>query len=128
MEVLDRQRRREKTETPRFFGGDPPVALLHPAVKGDLFLLKTVFHPGDSFPPVPSDGAAQTFLNVGHVEEKRQFRKCARRRPRIEAVDHLISNWPDEIDDSAARRDWGWRPAHDFESSAEQMIRLLQAT
>lgn len=69
-------------------------------------------------------------LSAGQVAGflSRRFPGFEYRFEPIEAVDHLISNWPDVIDDSAARRDWGWRPAHDFESSAEQMIKLLQAT
>ena len=45
----------------------------------------------------------------------------------IAAVDQLISSWPDEVDDSAARRDWGWNPACDFNASVARMCDLLQA-
>jgi len=37
----------------------------------------------------------------------------------------LISSWPDEPDDSAARRDWGWQPRYDFESSCDRLMPLL---
>lgn len=45
----------------------------------------------------------------------------------IDVVEHLISSWPDEVDDSAARRDWGWKPEFDFEKSADRICELLRA-
>ena len=45
----------------------------------------------------------------------------------IEDVDRLISQWPNIIDDSDARRDWGWNPAFDFARSAERMCALLKS-
>jgi len=45
----------------------------------------------------------------------------------VEAVEHLISSWPDVVDDSAARRDWGWNPAYNFEQSVARMCDLLRA-
>jgi threonine 3-dehydrogenase len=29
----------------------------------------------------------------------------------------IVDSWPAEIDDSAARRDWGWQPDYDLERS-----------
>ena len=29
----------------------------------------------------------------------------------------MVDSWPSGVDDSAARRDWGWRPNHDFEGA-----------
>jgi L-threonine 3-dehydrogenase (EC 1.1.1.103) len=28
---------------------------------------------------------------------------------------NIVDSWPADIDDSAARRDWGWQPAYDAE-------------
>jgi threonine 3-dehydrogenase len=46
----------------------------------------------------------------------------------ITAVEHLISSWPDVVDDSAAQRDWGWQPAFDFDQSADRICELLRAS
>jgi threonine 3-dehydrogenase len=43
----------------------------------------------------------------------------------VKSVEHLISNWPDVIDDTIASDDWGWKPAFDFERSADRMCELL---
>lgn len=68
------------------------------------------------------------YLSAGRVADflKKRFPGFEYRFEPVAAVDHLISSWPDEVDDSAARRDWGWNPAHNnFELSAERMVGLL---
>lgn len=39
-----------------------------------------------------------------------------------EAIDRVLASWPGAIDDSAARRDWGWRPSRDLEAMADELI------
>lgn len=39
-------------------------------------------------------------------------------------VDALIAGWPDDIDDQAARDDWGWQPTFDFEKTVDAVIAL----
>jgi threonine 3-dehydrogenase len=35
----------------------------------------------------------------------------------------IVDSWPENVDDSAARREWGWKPAYDFEKAfAEYLI------
>jgi nucleoside-diphosphate-sugar epimerase len=34
----------------------------------------------------------------------------------------IIDSWPADIDDSAARADWGFRPAHDFERAFSEYL------
>jgi threonine 3-dehydrogenase len=35
----------------------------------------------------------------------------------------IIDSWPEDVDDSAARNDWGWKPVYDFERAfAEYLI------
>ncbi|MFB0516983.1 MAG: NAD-dependent epimerase/dehydratase family protein [Candidatus Neomarinimicrobiota bacterium] len=29
----------------------------------------------------------------------------------------MVDSWPSDVDDSAARNDWGWHPTHDFEGA-----------
>jgi threonine 3-dehydrogenase len=38
----------------------------------------------------------------------------------------IADSWPDSIDDSLARKDWGWKPAHDIETMTEDMMRILR--
>ncbi len=34
----------------------------------------------------------------------------------------IIDSWPEDCDDSAARRDWGWKPAHDFAKAFSEYL------
>lgn len=38
----------------------------------------------------------------------------------------IADSWPDDIDDSAAREDWGWEPEYDFEALVEDMLTNLR--
>ena len=56
----------------------------------------------------------------------------ARRLPRF-ALDFepdfrqaIADSWPRSIDDSAARRDWGWRPAYDLQAMTDDMLENLR--
>lgn len=40
-------------------------------------------------------------------------------------VDHLLSSWPNVIEDSEARRDWGWSPAYDFDGSVDALLGMI---
>ena len=40
-------------------------------------------------------------------------------------VEQLITRWPNEIIDAAARADWGWEPRYNFESSVEKMLEMV---
>ena len=40
----------------------------------------------------------------------------------------IVDSWPADVDDSAARRDWGFAPAYDFERAfAEYLIPTIRA-
>lgn len=34
----------------------------------------------------------------------------------------IVDSWPADVDDSAARRDWGWKPEYDFRRSFEEYL------
>ena len=34
----------------------------------------------------------------------------------------IVDSWPADVDDSAARQDWGWKPAHDLRSAFEEYV------
>lgn len=39
----------------------------------------------------------------------------------------IADSWPQSLDDSAARLDWGWRPSYDISSMTKSMIERLSA-
>ena len=39
----------------------------------------------------------------------------------------IADSWPNSIDDSAARKDWGWRPAFDLPAMAKEILQHLPA-
>jgi len=43
-----------------------------------------------------------------------------------EAVAALLASWPEAMDDSAARRDWGWQPEFDLERTADDFLAELR--
>ncbi len=42
------------------------------------------------------------------------------------AASALLASWPGRIDDSAARRDWGWQPGFDLERMADDFLQVLR--
>jgi nucleoside-diphosphate-sugar epimerase len=38
----------------------------------------------------------------------------------------IADSWPKSIDDSAARREWGWQPEYDLAAMTEDMLRVLR--
>ena len=39
----------------------------------------------------------------------------------------IADSWPDSMDDTAARQEWGWEPAYDLPAVAADMIEKLSA-
>ena len=39
----------------------------------------------------------------------------------------IADSWPSSIDDSAARKDWGWKPEYDLEATTSVMLQNLKA-
>jgi len=39
----------------------------------------------------------------------------------------IADTWPDEVDDTAARQDWDWRPEYDFETMVADMVRNVSS-
>ncbi|MEG1563202.1 MAG: GDP-mannose 4,6-dehydratase [Bacteroides sp.] len=39
----------------------------------------------------------------------------------------IADSWPDSMDDSCARKEWGWKPAYDLESMTIDMLEKLRA-
>lgn len=38
----------------------------------------------------------------------------------------IADSWPESIDDSAARKEWGWKPSYDLSSMTKDMLKKLQ--
>ena len=38
----------------------------------------------------------------------------------------IADSWPDKMDDSCARREWGWNPQYDLDRMTEDMILNLK--
>ena len=38
----------------------------------------------------------------------------------------IAESWPDRVDDSAARREWGWEPAFDVAATTRDMLMQLR--
>jgi len=38
----------------------------------------------------------------------------------------IADSWPASIDDSAARKDWNWKPAYDLAKMTSEMLRQLK--
>jgi nucleoside-diphosphate-sugar epimerase len=34
----------------------------------------------------------------------------------------IVDSWPEDIDDTLARKDWGWKPAYDFDRAFEEYL------
>jgi nucleoside-diphosphate-sugar epimerase len=39
---------------------------------------------------------------------------------------HIADSWPQSIDDSVARADWGWKPEYDLPRMTADMLQNLQ--
>ena len=38
---------------------------------------------------------------------------------------HIADTWPNSLDDSAARRDWGWKHEYDLDAMTQDMLDAL---
>ena len=38
----------------------------------------------------------------------------------------IADSWPDSVDDSAAREEWGWKPAYDLDAMTEDMLKNIR--
>ncbi len=39
----------------------------------------------------------------------------------------IAESWPNKMDDSAARKEWGWQPEYNLPKMAKDMIKVLSA-
>ncbi|MDR0437673.1 MAG: GDP-mannose 4,6-dehydratase, partial [Bacteroidales bacterium] len=87
----------------------------------DLFLAdfgKLKHHAGfnvGAFSVTPKELAAsiRKFMPNFEITYKPDFRQA------------IADSWPNSIDDSAAREEWGWKPQYDLDAMTEDMLRVI---
>ena len=67
------------------------------------------FQPGDIYSAIKK-----------HLQE---FKMCYDVNPTLQKIAY---SWPDSLDDSAAREEWGWNPKYDLDSMTKDMLEKLK--
>jgi nucleoside-diphosphate-sugar epimerase len=39
---------------------------------------------------------------------------------------NIADSWPNDVDDTAARQEWGWKPSYDLETMTEDMLKNIK--
>lgn len=66
-----------------------------------------------SFSPEEIAASIRKMIHSFEIEYKPDYRQS------------IAESWPDSIDDSAARRDWNWRPSYNLDSMSKDVIENL---
>jgi threonine 3-dehydrogenase len=69
---------------------------------------------GMSFSPKEISASIQKIIPGFEISYEPDFRQA------------IADSWPQQIDDSLARQDWGWRPAYSLDKMTEEMISALR--
>ena len=69
---------------------------------------------GISFTPLEIAAAIRQRLPAFEMDCEPDFRQA------------IAASWPQSIDDSAAQRDWGWRPRYDLQAMVDDMLANLR--
>ncbi len=70
---------------------------------------------GTSFTPADIYAAIQTYMPDFQIIYKPDFRQA------------IAESWPQSVDDTEARRDWGWQPEYDLKRMTQDMLDNLRA-
>ncbi len=107
---------REDTRLPMMYMPDCLKATIDLA-EADFADLKhhTDFNVGSmSFTVAEQAAAIRKFIPEFEIEYAPDFRQ------------DIADSWPDGVDDSSAREEWGWSPSHDLESMTRDMLEKLR--
>jgi len=88
--------------------------------------------------PSGTSSSVMAFLSGGDVAldvsiDQEGFKKILKKyKPEFEMVyevdplkQSIANSWPDQMDDSAAREEWGWMPQYDLDSMTKDMLEKL---
>lgn len=83
---------------------------------GDKLSIRSSYNLGAmSFTPGEIARSIQAVIPEFKIDYEPDFRQA------------IADSWPGSIDDSQARKDWGWKPEFNLERTTEEMIRELRA-
>ncbi|MEQ8924915.1 MAG: NAD-dependent epimerase/dehydratase family protein [Fulvivirga sp.] len=126
---------------------DYAVDIFHHAIKGEAF--KCFLEPDTTLPMIYMEDAIRATLEL--MEKPKEYlsiksaynltamsfspkslaKTISQTYPNFEIIyepdfrQTIAEGWPREIDDSVARKDWGWEPSYDIQSMTETMILQL---
>ena len=67
-----------------------------------------------SFTPVEIAESIKKHIPEFSIDYKPDFRQA------------IADSWPDDLDDSAAREEWGWNPTYNLELMTDDMLKNLK--
>lgn len=71
--------------------------------------------------------ASMSFDPEGVAAAIRKYIPSLKLRYEIDPVrQHIADSWPDKMDDSCAREEWGWAPSYDLDSMTQDMLKHLR--
>ena len=72
----------------------------------------------------------QIFLIRDHIilqlSHRLELHTCNIRKRLACLVQRIADSWPDSLDDTCAREEWGWKPAYNLESMTVDMLEKLR--
>ena len=81
---------------------------------GDIKIRTSYNLQGVSFSPSELANEIRTTIPDFRITYKPDFRQ------------KIAASWPDSVDDSCARKDWGWKPAYDLSEICRDMLEHLR--
>ncbi len=79
----------------------------------------------------PKEKLGRQVYNVGSFSPSASELQCRVRKAFPTSVVHfkpdlkrqaILDSWPEDVNDSEARKDWGWKPSYDFERAFEEYL------
>lgn len=71
--------------------------------------------------------ASMSFDPEGVAAAIRKYIPSLKMRYDVDPVrQHIADSWPNKMDDSCARKEWGWKPEYDLDAMTQDMIKHLK--